>query len=189
MLWKIAYLHTPNNYRGSFRKSVELLVRTWPRQRTGEGDSGRFERVVADRELGVELSPREQTVLGLIGTGHSATEIARLLTISPQTVAKYTRRIYRKLGTDYQAEAVSRAISLGLLDQGPPWSASRIMLTPRERDVLDAIALGRTIRQTARALKVAEKTVENTRSRLYCKLGARNRSDALTIAHRLGLLH
>lgn len=143
---------------------------------------------MADRELGAELSPRERTVLELIGSGHSAAEIARLLTISPQTVAKYTRRIYRKLGTDYQAEAVSRAISLGMLDEAPPWAVSRIILTARERDVLDAIAVGKSIRQTARALNVAEKTVENTRSRLYCKLRARNRSDALTIAHRLGLL-
>lgn len=152
-------------------------------------DTRRFSQIVADRaSTKVELSPREQTVLGLIGSGHSAAEIARLLTISPRTVAKYTRRIYQKLGTSCQAQAVSRAIALGLFDQGPPWTVSWIMLTARERDILDAIALGKTIRQTARALKVAEKTVENTRSRLYCKLGARNRSDALTIAHRLGLL-
>lgn len=136
----------------------------------------------------VKLSPQEQAVLGLIGSGHTAPEIALALTISPRTVANYTRRIYRKLDTSCQVQAVSRAISLGLFDQDPPWIVSRIMLTARERDVLEAIARGETVRQTARVLDVAEKTVENTRSRLYCKLGAHNRSDALIIAYRLGLL-
>jgi DNA-binding NarL/FixJ family response regulator len=62
------------------------------------------------------------------------------------------------------------------------------VLTVRECDVLASIANGHTIRQTARELGIVAKTVENTQSRLYRKLGARNRSEALTIAHRLGLL-
>ncbi len=61
-------------------------------------------------------------------------------------------------------------------------------LTARECDILGSIASGHTIRQTAQMLGIAAKTVENTQARLYRKLGARNRSEALTIAHRLGLL-
>ena len=61
-------------------------------------------------------------------------------------------------------------------------------LTSRELDILELIATGHTVRQTARALGIAEKTVENTQSRLYRKLGARNRSGALVAAHALGLL-
>jgi DNA-binding NarL/FixJ family response regulator len=61
-------------------------------------------------------------------------------------------------------------------------------LTPRELDILRLIAGGLTVRQTARALGIAAKTVENTQSRLYRKLGARNRSGALVAAHALGLL-
>lgn len=61
-------------------------------------------------------------------------------------------------------------------------------LTVREEDILRSIARGDTVRQTARALGIAEKTVENTQSRLFRKLGARNRSGALTAAHALGLL-
>ena len=45
-------------------------------------------------------------------------------------------------------------------------------LTSRELDILHLIATGQTVRQTARALGIAEKTVENTQSRLYRKLGA-----------------
>jgi DNA-binding NarL/FixJ family response regulator len=61
-------------------------------------------------------------------------------------------------------------------------------LTPRERDILRSIAEGNSIRETAREYGITAKTVENTQARLYRKLGARNRAEALTIANRLGLL-
>ena len=62
------------------------------------------------------------------------------------------------------------------------------VLTARERDILSSIANGDTVRQTARALGIAEKTVESTQARLLLKFGARNRSEALTIGYRLGLV-
>jgi DNA-binding NarL/FixJ family response regulator len=62
------------------------------------------------------------------------------------------------------------------------------VLSARESDVLAAIAGGHTIREAGRLLGITAKTVENAQARLYRKLGARNRSEALTIAHRLGLL-
>jgi DNA-binding NarL/FixJ family response regulator len=61
-------------------------------------------------------------------------------------------------------------------------------LTARERDILRSMATGNTIRQTAREYGITAKTVENTQARLYRKLGVHNRTEALTIAHRLGLL-
>jgi two-component system, NarL family, nitrate/nitrite response regulator NarL len=72
---------------------------------------------------------------------------------------------------------------------GPPGERPGIPeLTSREADILGSIARGHTVRQTARALGIAVKTVENTQARLFRKLGARNRSGALTIAYRLGLV-
>jgi DNA-binding NarL/FixJ family response regulator len=61
-------------------------------------------------------------------------------------------------------------------------------LTARERDILGSIASGHSIRQTARTLGIATKTVENIQARLFRKLGARNRMDALTIADGWGLV-
>lgn len=61
-------------------------------------------------------------------------------------------------------------------------------LTAREFDILGSIARGHTIRQTARMLGIASKTVENTQARLFRKLGVRNRIEALTIADSLGLV-
>jgi DNA-binding CsgD family transcriptional regulator len=76
------------------------------------------------------------------------------------------------------------------------WMAARLAdgptvpaaLSTREADILRSIACGHTIRQTARELGIAEKTVENTQSRLFRKLGVRNRAEALTVANRMGLL-
>jgi two-component system nitrate/nitrite response regulator NarL len=76
----------------------------------------------------------------------------------------------------------------GVLDAMQAPAAGLPELTSRELDILRLIADGNTVRQTARALGIAAKTVENTQSRLYRKLGARNRSGALVAAHALGLL-
>jgi DNA-binding NarL/FixJ family response regulator len=69
-----------------------------------------------------------------------------------------------------------------------PSAAGLPQLTSREHDILRSIANGHTVRLTARALGIAEKTVENTQARLFRKLGARNRPGALAAAHALGLL-
>jgi DNA-binding NarL/FixJ family response regulator len=61
-------------------------------------------------------------------------------------------------------------------------------LTAREQDILGLLARGQTIRQAARTLGIAAKTVENTQARLYRKLGTRNRTETLSVAYRLGLL-
>lgn len=61
-------------------------------------------------------------------------------------------------------------------------------LTARESDILGSMAQGHSIRQTARALGIAPKTVENIQTRLFRKLGVRNRSGALAVADAFGLL-
>jgi DNA-binding CsgD family transcriptional regulator len=61
-------------------------------------------------------------------------------------------------------------------------------LTPREFDVLKSIGRYHTVRQTANALGIAAKTVENARVNLFRKLGVRNQTGALAAAYSLGLL-
>jgi len=48
------------------------------------------------------------------------------------------------------------------------------LLTPREREVLDAIGRGRTNRQIGEDFGISHRTVEVHRARLMRKLGARN---------------
>jgi two-component system, NarL family, nitrate/nitrite response regulator NarL len=76
-----------------------------------------------------------------------------------------------------------------LLKWSPSPSPEMPKLTAREYDILGSIASGHTIRQTARALGIAAKTVENTQARLFRKLGVRNRMEALTTADALGLIN
>ena len=61
-------------------------------------------------------------------------------------------------------------------------------LTSRESDILSSMARGHSIRQTARELGIAPKTVENVQTRLFRKLGVRNRAGALAVADAFGLL-
>ncbi len=75
-----------------------------------------------------------------------------------------------------------------LLKWVPSPDPAMLTLTPRELDILGSIARGHTIRQTARSLGIAAKTVENTQARLFRKLGVRNRMEALTSADALGLI-
>lgn len=293
---------------------------------------------------GHALTDRELGVISLMSSGHTVSDIARLLRISPHTVDNHKRRVYAKFRVDSQSLAVSRAVSLGLIESngngngnghgngtvrlsqpgqpplavvcGPPslvldqvmqslvarglpfvhartrqplhrdhwarwhrgpvitvlvdpggqdwllpaslhtpvvvvqsvppelstvvealatgaravlhakdvsndlpdvlalvargyvavsaehatelagWVAVRHAergartpdLTAREQDILGLLARGHTIRQAARELGIAAKTVENTQARLYRKLGTRNRAETLTVAYRLGLL-
>ena len=75
-----------------------------------------------------------------------------------------------------------------LLRAGGPERPRAVHLTAREADILRCIEEGMSVKQTAIALGIAHKTVENLRSRLFRKLGARNRSHALLNAGELRVL-
>ena len=63
-----------------------------------------------------------------------------------------------------------------------------LAITPRELDILDQIAAGKSTREIAQALFVSENTVKTHASRLYDKLGVKRRTQAVQEARHLGLL-
>jgi DNA-binding NarL/FixJ family response regulator len=73
-------------------------------------------------------------------------------------------------------------------DQRVPGSRDLPELAAREGDILACIAQGYSIRQTARVLGIAPKTVENIQTHLFRKLGVPNRAGALAVADAFGLL-
>ena len=75
------------------------------------------------------------------------------------------------------AEALKRRSS----PQGP-------QLSPREREVLQLLADGLGVSQISRQLFISDSTTKTHISKLYDKLGAGNRAQALMTALRLGLL-
>lgn len=61
-------------------------------------------------------------------------------------------------------------------------------LSERESSVLKYIAEGLTTRQISRRLELSDRTVESHIAKLYKKIGARNRAEALAEGRRLGFL-
>jgi len=75
------------------------------------------------------------------------------------------------------AEAMKRRLS----PSGP-------QLSPREQEVLDLLADGLGVAQISRRLFISESTTKTHISKLYEKLGAGNRAQAIMAALRLGLI-
>ncbi len=61
------------------------------------------------------LTPREMDVLRLLGRGLRVGEAARVLGLTPHTVAGYVKNIYRKLNISSRAEAAVEAVRRGLV--------------------------------------------------------------------------
>jgi two-component system response regulator DevR len=71
------------------------------------------------------------------------------------------------------------------LREGPQVDPRLASLTPQERRILNLIAEGKTNRQIAETMFLAEKTVKNYVSNLLAKLGMERRTQAATFAARL----
>jgi DNA-binding NarL/FixJ family response regulator len=61
-------------------------------------------------------------------------------------------------------------------------------LTPRLREVLSLVAEGYNTADIAKELTLSKHTVKNYMERIFTRLGARDRTEAVAIALREGLL-
>ena len=82
---------------------------------------------------------------------------------------------------DHRIAETTDAIHSRLAPAGP-------QLSPRESQVLRLLADGMSVAGIAKQLYVSESTAKTHISKLYEKLGAANRAQALMTALRLGLL-
>ncbi|HWM83938.1 MAG TPA: response regulator transcription factor [Pseudolabrys sp.] len=64
---------------------------------------------------GDALTAREMDVLRLLGRGLRVSEAARVLGLTPHTVAGYVKNVYRKLNISSRAEATIEALRRGLV--------------------------------------------------------------------------
>ena len=109
------------------------------------------------------------TFLQLIAAGYSTPEAAEKMTLTAVAAGRLARQVYERF---FEASRKS----------GPK------ALSPKEAELLLLIADGRTNRECATELGVAESTVKTFTQRLYEKLSVNNRSEALVEARRQGLL-
>jgi two-component system, NarL family, nitrate/nitrite response regulator NarL len=88
---------------------------------------------------------------------------------------------------DAVAYALEPAMTVGGVDAQAEDEADD-PLSPREREVLQLIAQGRTNREIAEALFVTEHTVKYHVTSLFTRLNVTNRAEAVARASALGLL-
>ena len=81
----------------------------------------------------------------------------------------------------FSAADLASAMKRRLTPQGP-------QVSPREREVLGLLADGLAVAQIARTLYISESTAKTHISKLYEKLGAGNRAQAIMAAMRMGLI-
>jgi DNA-binding NarL/FixJ family response regulator len=71
---------------------------------------------------------------------------------------------------------------------GNPKALAALGISPRELTVLQEIAAGRSNKEIAAELNVAPNTVKTHVARLFEKLGAKRRTDAIAKARELGIV-
>lgn len=71
---------------------------------------------------------------------------------------------------------------------GNPRALAALGISPRELTVLEALAAGQSNKEIAAALHVSPNTVKTHIARLFEKLGAKRRTDAINRARELGIV-
>jgi DNA-binding NarL/FixJ family response regulator len=86
-------------------------------ERVAVAELGRFTELAREgTQVRASLTPREHEILVMISRGFTMRQIATRLGISPRTVETHVGKLYRKLGVRTRVQAVSRSVSLGLIE-------------------------------------------------------------------------
>jgi DNA-binding CsgD family transcriptional regulator len=112
---------------------------------------------------------------------------------------------YQRLARDWAQEIYIGLIAVGFLAlglylgrslfmrearpfDGNPQAQAALGISPRELSVLQVLSEGGSNKEIARRLGISPETVKTHLARLYERLGARRRTEAVTRARELGLL-
>ena len=87
-------------------------------------------------------------------------------------------------GKPFFTAKVSEMVLQGYLNPAEPGTAEASQLTPREREIVQLIAEGKSSKEIGVRLDISEKTVETHRTNLMRKLGVRSVSDVVRYAVR-----
>ena len=199
------------------RAGIRALIEDIPESTiVAEADNGR-EAVALARthrpELVVmDISMRELN--GIEATAQIRAELpqTRVLILSMHTTEDFVRRALKagasgylvkdsaplelkmaieaiRRGETYLSSRVSKTLLSGLVDGRPPDSESSLdALTPRQREILQLIAEGRSTKEIAFSLSVSVKTIETHRAALMERLGIHDVAGLVVFAVRHKLI-
>lgn len=105
-----------------------------------------------------------------------------------EQAARQSLSIAVELGAAPLRSSVEALARRARLDVGVALPSVTGGLPPRELEVLTQLAAGRTNRQIGERLFISDKTASVHVSNILAKLGARSRTEAVSLAHRAGLL-
>jgi DNA-binding NarL/FixJ family response regulator len=198
------------------RAGIRALVEEMPDTTiVAEADNGREAVALAKQhrpELVVmDISMRELN--GIEATAQIRAELpgTRVLILSMHTTEDFVRRALRagasgylvkdsaplelrmaidaiRRGETYLSSRVSQTLVSGLVEGRPPESSSLDALTPRQREILQLIAEGKSTKEIAFTLSVSVKTVETHRAALMERLGIRDVAGLVVFAVRNNLI-
>jgi DNA-binding NarL/FixJ family response regulator len=69
-----------------------------------------------NNKLDIVLAERDEEILVLVSRGMNRSEIGEILSLSPHTVARYIKDVYKKLDVNSRAEAAVMACRIGLIN-------------------------------------------------------------------------
>jgi len=126
--------------------------------------------------------------VGRLNLESSVVQILVLATDSGSGNAVHENGLWLHLGGDLKAEDIASRIFALRSSGAAAKSLGKSDVSKRELVVLAQVAAGLSNKQIGRLLGISQKTVRNHLSRIFSKLGASNRTEAVMNAMRTGLL-
>lgn len=138
-----------------------------------------FVVIAGETDEGETLDALYAGASAILPRSAASTEIATAIDMASRGLALLPRHVLERL-----LDASSPTSEESRRDDG----ASRVSLTPREHEVLAAMADGASNKVIARRLGISLYTAKFHVAAILTKLGAANRTDAIAIAMRQGLV-
>lgn len=143
-------------------------------------------------DLARELRDRDQNLGIVVLAGHGQDDVLfRALDHGASAFVDKRASLTEVLGAiRHAAVAATSFTAVGLVEalSRRRRTEARFALSPREREVLNLLRDSMSVPEVARAMFVSQSTAKTYVARLYEKLGASNRAQALMIALRHGLI-
>jgi DNA-binding NarL/FixJ family response regulator len=92
------------------------------------------------------------------------------------------------LGRAYVTPLIAKDLISILIESSQPSSDSNAKLTPRQREVLQLIAEGRTMKEIAAELKISTRTAESHKYEMMQTLGVQSTAELIQYAIKIGLV-